>query len=72
MPAGTVAVVHFDIYHRGSRRLQSAHEDGRKRVMYKFWLSRTRDPDAVRSFPPSSRPVAALFHRAHHTNAMRF
>ena len=42
--AGTLALVHFDIYHRGSRRLESADDEGRKRVMYKFWLSRTEDP----------------------------
>ena len=38
--------VHFDIYHRGSRRLESADDQGRKRLMYKFWLSRTKDPIA--------------------------
>lgn len=38
--------VHFDIYHRGSRRLESADDEGRKRLMYKFWLSRTKDPAA--------------------------
>ena len=44
VPAGSVAIVHFDIYHRGSRRLESADDAGRKRAMYKFWLSRTADP----------------------------
>jgi hypothetical protein len=44
VPAGSVAIVHFDIYHRGSRRLESADDEGRKRLMYKFWLSRTVDP----------------------------
>ena len=47
--------VHFDIYHRGSRRLKSADDEGRKRLMYKFWLSRTKDPTAP-SWDHTSQP----------------
>ena len=39
VPKGAVLIVHFDLFHRGSRQ-QSAQQ----RFMYKFWYVRTMEP----------------------------
>ncbi len=41
VPAGTVALLHYDLVHRGTR--QAPGFDGR-RYMYKFYFLRTREP----------------------------
>ena len=41
VPQGSVVIVHFDLFHRGSRRQSRQH-----RFMYKFWYVRTMEPRA--------------------------
>lgn len=41
VPAGSIGITHFDVYHRGTHR--SAGPDQDKRIMIKLWYFRTRD-----------------------------
>lgn len=41
LPKGSLVLVHFDLFHRGVRRVCDS-----PRYMYKFWYARTTEPDA--------------------------
>ena len=41
VPAGSVVVAHYDLIHRGSRKLPGLNQ---RRFMFKFYFMRTRDP----------------------------
>jgi hypothetical protein len=41
VPAGSIGITHFDVYHRGTHR--SVGPDHDKRIMIKLWYFRTRD-----------------------------
>ena len=43
VPAGSIGITHFDVYHRGTHR--SAGPDMDKRIMIKLWYFRARDND---------------------------
>lgn len=45
VPAGTVVIAHYDLFHRGSRAMANASA----RYLYKFYAARVRDP--ARSVP---------------------
>ena len=40
VPKGSLVLVHFDLFHRGTRRISNQN-----RFMYKFWYVRTTEPD---------------------------
>lgn len=41
VPAGSIGITHFDVYHRGTHRSVGPEHD--KRIMIKLWYFRTRD-----------------------------
>ena len=52
LPKGSLVLVHFDLFHRGTRSVSD-----NERFMYKFWYVRTREPD-------SSKPQRTIEYQA--------
>jgi hypothetical protein len=61
VPAGTVVVAHYDLFHRGSRTTPDAAE----RYLYKFYFARVHDPVSIapQPSPGDHCPVAELERR---------
>lgn len=63
VPAGSVVLAHYDLFHRGSRK--SSDWDDR-RFMYKFYFLRTQDPKTAEWDNLSDKPTLSERHEAIH------